>query len=88
MDIYINGEGSESNKKRATQTFIDAARSKMEDLKIRALVKDCLYYKFETLDSSVKLGKRPEECIAFLKNPEHEEVLTSLLDKVEPYWNA
>ena len=97
MDIYINGEGSESNKKRATQTFIDAARSKMEDLKIRALVKDCLYYKFittkasgwiETLDSSVKLGKRPEECVAFLKNPEHEEVLTSLLDKVEPYWNA
>ena len=97
MDLYINGEGSESNKKRATQTFIDAARSKMEDLKIRALVKDCLYYKFittkasgwiETLDSSVKLGKRPDECVAFLKNPENEEALTSLLDKVEPYWNA
>ena len=97
MDLYINGEGSESNKKRATQTFIEAARSKMEDLKIRALVKDCLYYKFittkasgwiETLDSSVKLGKRPEECVAFLKNPENEEALTSLLDKVEPYWNA
>ncbi len=97
MDLYINGEGSESNKKRATQTFIEAARSKMEDLKIRALVKDCLYYKFittkasgwiETLDSSVKLGKRPDECVAFLKNPENEEALTSLLDKVEPYWNA
>ena len=97
MDMYINGEGSESNKKRATQTFVDAARSKMEDLKIRALVKDCLYYKFittkangwiETLDSSVKLGKRPDECVAFLKNPENEEALTSLLEKVEPYWNA
>ena len=95
MDIYINGEGSESNKKRATETFIDAARSEMEDLKIRALVKDCLYYKFittkssgwiETLDSNVKLGKIPAECVAFLKNPEHEEVLTSLLSKVEPYW--
>ena len=24
----------------------------------------------------------------FLKNPENEEALTSLLDKVEPYWNA
>ena len=97
MDIYISGEGSESNKKRATETFIDAARSEMEDLKIRALVKDCLYYKFittkssgwiETLDSNVKLGKIPAECVAFLKNPEHEEVLTSLLSKVEPYWEA
>ena len=97
MDLYINAQGAESNKKRATETFIDAARSEMEDLKIRALVKDCLYYKFittkssgwiETLDSNVKLGKIPAECVAFLKNPEHEEVLTSLLSKVEPYWEA
>lgn len=97
MDVYISGEGSESNKKRAISTFIDAARSKMEDLKIRALVKDALFYKYittkssgwiETLDSGVKLGKRPDECVAFLKNPEHEEVLESLLEKVEPYWNS
>jgi hypothetical protein len=97
MDIYINAEGAESNKKRATETFIEAARASMEDLKIRALVKDALYYKFittkangwiEPLDSGVKLGKRPKECVAFLKNPENEEALTSLLEKVEPYWNA
>ena len=42
----------------------------------------------ETLDSNVKLGKIPAECVAFLKNAEHEEVLTSLLSKVEPYWEA
>ena len=97
MDLYINAQGAESNKKRATETFIEAARSSMEDLKIRALVKDALYYKFittkssgwiEPLDSGVKLGKRPNECVAFLKNQENEEVLTSLLEKVEPYWNA
>ena len=40
MDLYINAQGAESNKKRATETFIEAARSSMEDLKIRALVKD------------------------------------------------
>lgn len=97
MDLFINGDGSESNKKRAVQQFIDAARSDMEDLKIRALVKDALFYRFittkssgwiETLDSNQKMGKRPEEVVAYLKNPENEEVLTSLLAKVEPYWNA
>lgn len=97
MDLFINGDGSESNKKRAVQQFIDAARSNMEDLKIRALVKDALFYRFittkssgwiETLDSNQKMGKRPEEVVAYLKNPENEEVLTSLLAKVEPYWDA
>ena len=97
MDLFINGDGSESNKKRAVQQFIDAARSDMEDLKIRALVKDALFYRFittkssgwiETLDSNQKMGKRPDEVVAYLKNPENEEVLTSLLAKVEPYWDA
>jgi hypothetical protein len=69
----------------------------MEELKLRALVKDGLYYRFlttkangwiEPLDSGVRLGKRPAECLEFLKKPENEETVLSLLDKVEPYWNA
>lgn len=97
MDIYINGEGTESNKKKAAESFIKASKLSMEDLKINALVKDCLYYRFittkaggwiETLDSGIKLGKRQEEVVAFLKKPEQEEVLVSLLSKVESYWNA
>tara|TARA_R100000697_G_scaffold122142_1_gene150915 strand:+ start:614 stop:1630 length:1017 start_codon:yes stop_codon:yes gene_type:complete len=97
MDIYINGEGTESNKKKAAESFIKASKLSMEDLKINALVKDCLYYRFittkaggwiETLDSGVKLGKRQEEVVSFLKKPEQEEVLVSLLSKVESYWNA
>tara|TARA_A100001201_G_C4089421_1_gene201622 strand:+ start:290 stop:1306 length:1017 start_codon:yes stop_codon:yes gene_type:complete len=97
MDIHINGEGTESNKKKAAESFIKASKLSMEDLKITALVKDCLYYRFittkaggwiETLDSGVKLGKRQEEVVKFLKKPEQEEVLMSLLSKVESYWNA
>tara|TARA_R100000388_G_scaffold94348_2_gene81287 strand:+ start:837 stop:1853 length:1017 start_codon:yes stop_codon:yes gene_type:complete len=97
MDIYINGEGTESNKKKAAESFIKASKLSMQDLKINALVKDCLYYRFittkaggwiETLDSGIKLGKRQEEVVAFLKKPEQEEVLVSLLSKVESYWNA
>lgn len=97
MDDYINGNGGESNKKRAAQNFLDVVKLDMEELKLRALVKDGLYYRFlttkangwiEPLDSGVRLGKRPAECLEFLKKPENEETVLSLLDKVEPYWNA
>ncbi len=97
MDAYISGDGTESNKKRAAESFIEAAKNSMKDLKIRALVKDCMFYRFilvkstgwiETLDSGIRLGKVPSEVQTFLKNPENEEVLKSMLDKVEPYWQA
>jgi len=97
MDHYINGEGTENNKKRAAEIFIKVSKFNMETLKITALVKDCLFYRFithkaggwiETLDGAVKLGKRQEEVVDFLKNPENEETLTALLYKVEPYWNS
>jgi hypothetical protein len=69
----------------------------MEDLKIRAVVKDALYYRFittkaggwiEPIDSGIRLGKRPSEVLEFLKKPENDEALTSILEKVEPYWNS
>ena len=39
------------------------------------------------LDSGVKLGKKSTEVVEYLKDPENEEVLFSLLEKVENYWN-
>ena len=96
MDDYINGNGPESNKKRAASQFLEVASLDMEDLKIRALIKDGIYFRFiltkpggwmEPMDSGVRMGKRPNECLDFLKLPENEETLLSLLDKVEPYWN-
>ena len=97
MDEYINGNGAESSKKRAASQFIEVSGLSMEELKIRALIKDSLYYRFittkaggwiEPIDSGIRLGKSPSECLEFLKNPENEETLMSLLNKVEPYWNS
>jgi len=97
MDAYINGVGAESSKKRAASQFLEVAGLDMEELKIRALIKDSLYYRFittkaggwiEPIDSGVKLGKSPSECMQHLKNPENEDTLMSLLAKVEPYWNS
>jgi hypothetical protein len=97
MDDYVNGHGSEANKKKAAQNFLDVSTLSMEEIKIRALVKDCLFYRFlltkaggwiEPLDSGIRLGKRPSECLDYLMDPKNEETLLSLMDKVEPYWNA
>jgi TPR repeat protein len=97
MDLYINGEGCETNKKRAAQSFIDAAKDNMENIKIRALIKDAMFYRYiaskgngwiETLDGGIKLGKKPSEVLEFLKNPENEEVMMNLMNKVEQYWKA
>jgi len=97
MDAYINGVGAESSKKRAASQFLEVAGLDMEELKIRALIKDSLYYRFittkaggwiEPIDSGIKLGKSPYECMQHLKNPENEDTLMSLLAKVEPYWNS
>ena len=95
MDNYINGLGTESSKKRAASQFLEVSGLTMEELKIRALVKDALYYRFittkaggwiEPIDSGVRLGKTPAECFEFLKKPASEESLMAILDKVEPYW--
>jgi len=97
MDSHIQGKGTESNKKRAAEEFIAAAGDTMKNLKIRALVKDAMFYRFilikatgwiETLDSGIRLGKVPSEVVTFLSNAENDEVLKSLMNKVEPYWNA
>jgi|TARA_R100000935_G_scaffold56276_1_gene87559 hypothetical protein len=95
MDNYINGFGPESSKKKAASQFLEVSKLDMEELKIRALIKDALYYRFittkaggwiEPIDSGIRLGKTPSECLEFLKNPKNEDSLMSILDKVEPYW--
>lgn len=97
MDKYIHGEGSESNKKRAAQGFIDAAALDMETLKLRALIKDSTFYKFIAtksdgfiyhIESSAMLGRSPSDALEYLKNPLNEQILNSLMKVVEGYWNA
>jgi hypothetical protein len=97
MDMYINGELFETNMERSAKSFTEAAKSSMEDLKLRALVKDAIYYRYlstkgngwiEPLNGGIKLGKSPSEVVAALKKPDNEEILLSLLEKVEAYWNT
>jgi hypothetical protein len=97
MDAFINGQGTESSKKRAAESFIEASKDTMKNLTLRSLVKDAMFYRFimiksngwlEPLDNSIRLGKVPSEVVEYLQNPENDEILKSLMDKIEPYWNA
>jgi len=97
MDNYIEGKGAQTNKRKAAEAFLTIAKESMKNLKLRAMVKDAIYYKFittksngwiETLDGGVKLGKKPSEVVEFLKDPENEEVLFLIMGKVEEYWNG
>jgi hypothetical protein len=96
MDKYITGEGSERSAQRAAQTFLDACNLDMESLKLKAMVKDALYYKmFMTRtdgfiyykEQNAMLGRNQAEIVEFLKSPLNETVLVEITKKVEKYWN-
>ena len=97
MDSFINGEGVEKSKKRAAETFLSNSNQDMEDLKIRAMIKDALsngmmssksdghiYDKY----SGEKIGKRPSEVLEFLKNPVNDETLVRFMSEVEELWES
>jgi len=96
MDAYINGNSFEKGKKKAAQHFLSINNLSMEDLKIRALVKDAMLHGFMESKSDgyiydsfakVKLGKRSAEVVEFLKNPINDDTLNYYLEKIEPLWN-
>jgi hypothetical protein len=97
MDRHINGEGTEGNKERAAQGFLDAAALDMETLKIKAIVRDSVFFKYIIskadgyiyhAKSNTMLGRNPSDVVEFLKNPLNEDVLKDLNNNVERLWNS
>jgi hypothetical protein len=97
MDAYINGLSVERDKKRTAEKFISVANMPMEDLKLTAIIKDATAYKFiasksdgfiHDLESGALLGKTNADCVEHLKNPLNEEVMMSLMRRVEQMWNS
>lgn len=96
MDKHINGEGGESNMERAAKSFIDAANSDMETLKLRSIVKDSAYYKliatkadgyFYHMKTGTILGRNVSDVVEYLKNPLHEDIYKDLNEEMEKLWN-
>jgi len=96
MDKFINGEGVESNLKRAAASFLDTAALDMETLKLKAIIRDATFYKMIAtktdgfiyhIESSAMMGRTPSDCVEFLRNPLNESILISLTKGVEKFWN-
>ena len=94
MDAFIHGDGHDRNQRRSAQLFLDTSRLSMEDLKLKAIIKDASAYSLilNKADGwiyfgSVKMGKTSAACLEWLKNPLNEEHLMSLISQVEYYWN-
>ncbi len=95
MDGFIKGKGSERVVRRACETFSAAVKTPMEDLKLKALVRDGSFYSFIILksdglmyhqNSGTMLGRNVMECIQNLKNPVNDKVLADLQESVEKLW--
>jgi hypothetical protein len=93
---YIEGNRTDKDKRKCAQRFLDAAGLDMETLKLRCIVKDATFLKqlytkadgfIYHLNSSTLMGKNPSECVEFLKNPLHEDILRTVQGEVEKYWN-
>jgi hypothetical protein len=96
MDKYINGKAYDNNLKRCATTFIDHAKMSVEDLKIKAIIKDASFYKYiiakpdgmlHEASQNVMLGRNVSDVMEYLKNPANEDMLDLLMAKVEDLWS-
>jgi len=97
MDKYINAQGIERVKKRAAENFINLTKLSLEDLIIKALIKDASYHKYIVLKadgfiydqaSSTLLGNNPEDVFEYFKNPLNDALFTDIKSKVDSYWET
>ena len=96
MDTHINGNGTEGNKERAAKGFLEAVALDMETLKIKAIVKDSVFFKYIVTKSDghiyhsktgTVLGRNVSDVVEFLKNPLHEDILKDLSTEAEKIWS-
>jgi len=95
MDMFITGQGAESNIKRSANLFLSYSEMGMGELKIRSLIKDASFYKdiitkgdglIYTKSDNTMLGRNTSEVYEYLVNPLNESVLDALMLKVETTW--
>ncbi len=96
LDKYINGKSYDNNLKRCATTFIENSEMSIEDLKIKAIIKDASFYKFIIVkpdgmlhesSQNVMLGRNVSDILEYLKNPTNEDMLDLLMAKVEDIWS-
>lgn len=95
MDKFIMGEGVEKSSKRASEMFLAAVDLDIETLKLKAVVRDAVFFKelmtksdglIYHIKSNSMLGRNAAECVEYLKDPVNDKILEQVLNIVEGYW--
>lgn len=95
LDRYINGKFTEKVIKKASETFMQTCDIEIGDLKLRAIMKDAIFYRLLTTrpggqinltNTSTMLGRNLHEVMLFLKDPTNQDITVDIMKKVEQYW--
>lgn len=96
MDDYINGLNFEKDKKRCAKTFLEVSKSSIEDLKIKAIIKDAVFYKYLAtkpdgfiyhIKSGTLLGRNQNDVLEYLKSPLNEEMMEIISESIFSLWS-
>ncbi len=96
MDDYINGLNFEKDKKRCAKTFLETSNFSIEDLKIKAIIKDAIFYKHLAtksdgfiyhIKSGTLLGRNNNDLLEYLKSPLNEEMLEIISEPIFSLWS-
>lgn len=96
MDDYINALNFEKDKNRCAKTFLEISKSSMEDLKIKSIIKDAIFYKHLApkadgfiyhLKSGTLLGRNNNDVLEYLKSPLNEEMMEIISQPVIALWS-
>lgn len=96
LDKYIQGLSYDNDKKRCANSFIQACEMSIEDLKIKAMIKDLTFHRHIILkpngmlheeSTGVQLGRTVAEALLALKNPTNEDMLLRMIEKSDKLWN-
>ena len=96
LDRYIQGLSFDADKKRCAKTFIDTCELSSDVLKVKAIIKDAVFYKYiiaksdnifyEAATNNV-LGRNVSEVLENLLNPANDDILDRLMGNVESLWS-
>lgn len=95
LDDYINGNSFEKNKQKSAQDFINVCELDMETLKLRAIIKDAIYFRIIVpkpdgslyhMDTNSFMGKNNKDVLAYMKNITNEDITRIVINQVEKNW--
>lgn len=97
LDGYIKGEGYTRELKKLPKIFLETSRLPVEELKLRAIIKDALHQskirknaetnEMYNRETGVKYPPTEGRIFEFLMNPINSEELANLNAQVTAFWN-